>query len=362
MFSNIYKKRKVLVTGHTGFKGSWLAFWLTEMGADVLGFALEPATEPNHFSMRHLAIESVIGDIRKKEHLSEVFNRFRPDMVFHLAAQPLVRLSYQEPIETFQTNVMGTVNVFEVCRQTPSVRAIVNITSDKCYENKEWAWGYRENDPMGGYDPYSASKGCAELVTAAYRSSFFNPDAYGEKHQVLLASARAGNVIGGGDWAKDRIITDMVCAASMGKTLLIRNPQAVRPWQHVLEPLSGYLLLGQKLLEGRKEYAEAWNFGPGDDGALTVIQVVQEMKKIWSRIEYEVKQDEKDFHEAGLLKLDCSKARMRLKWESVWDIRTAFIKTAQWYQDFYEKGQVNTGRQLKDYINDADKAGLTWVD
>jgi CDP-glucose 4,6-dehydratase len=361
MFSNIYNKRKVLVTGHTGFKGSWLAFWLTEMGADVLGFALAPETEPNHFSMLHLGIESVIGDIREKENFLEVFNRFMPEMVFHLAAQPLVRLSYQEPAETFQTNVMGTVNVLEACRQATSVKAIVNVTSDKCYENKEWVWGYRENDPMGGYDPYSASKGCSELVSAAYRNSFFNPDDYGEKHQTLLASARAGNVIGGGDWAKDRIITDMMQAASMGETLLIRNPQSIRPWQHVLEPLSGYLLLGQKLLEGRKEYAEAWNFGPHDDGAITVLQVVKEMKKIWSKIEYQVEQDRENLHEAGLLKLECSKARMKLKWKCVWDTRTTLIKTAQWYQDFYEKGQVNTGSQLKKYVSDADKAGLTWV-
>lgn len=271
LFCGVYKKRKVLITGHTGFKGSWLTFWLSQMGADVLGYALEPDTNPNHFSMLDLPIASVIGDIRDIEHLTRVFDRFQPEIIFHLAAQSLVRRSYDDPAETFKTNVIGTVNIFEACRRTSSVRAVINVTSDKCYENREWLWGYRENDPMGGYDPYSASKGCAELVTSAYRNSFFNLAEYDRKHYTLLASVRAGNVIGGGDWAKDRIMTDIMEAVSQGEKLYIRNPRATRPWQHVLEPLSGYLLLGQKLLEGEKEFAEAWNFGPNDDGAISIV-------------------------------------------------------------------------------------------
>ena len=361
LFCGVYKKRKVLITGHTGFKGSWLAFWLSQMGADVLGYALEPDTNPNHFSMLDLPIESVIGDIRDIEHLTSIFDRFQPEIIFHLAAQPLVRLSYDDPVETFKTNVMGTVNIFEACRRTSSVRAVINVTSDKCYENREWLWGYRENDPMGGYDPYSASKGCAELVTSAYRNSFFNLVEYNRKHYTLLASARAGNVIGGGDWAKDRIITDMMKAVSEGEKLFMRNPRAIRPWQHVLEPLSGYLLLGQKLLEGEKAFAEAWNFGPNDDGAIPVEQMVKQMRKTWNRIDYQIEQDENNPHEAGLLKLDCSKARMKLNWKGVWDSRTTFAKTAEWYQCYYENQQVITQKQLREYVVDADEVGLVWV-
>jgi CDP-glucose 4,6-dehydratase len=361
LFCGVYKNRKVLITGHTGFKGSWLAFWLSQMGADVLGYSLEPDTNPNHFSMLDLPIESVIGDIRDIKHLTRVFDRFQPEIIFHLAAQSLVRRSYDDPVETFKTNIMGTVNIFEACRRTSSVRAVINITSDKCYENREWVWGYRENDPMGGYDPYSASKGCAELVTAAYRNSFFNLAEYDRKHYTLLASARAGNVIGGGDWAKDRIMTDMMEAVSQGEKLYIRNPRATRPWQHVLEPLSGYLLLGQKLLEGKTEFAEAWNFGPNDDGAISVVQMVQEMRKIWNKINYQVEQNRDNPHEAGLLKLDCSKARMRLNWKGAWDSRTTFAKTAIWYQSYYENQQVITQKQLREYVADAGEVGLGWV-
>jgi CDP-glucose 4,6-dehydratase len=286
---------------------------------------------------------------------------FQPDIVFHLAAQPLVRLSYSQPIETLQTNIMGTAHVFEACRTQNSVRAIINVTSDKCYENREWVWGYRENDPMGGYDPYSASKGCAELVTAAYRNSFFNGDAYGRDHQILLGSVRAGNVIGGGDWAKDRIVTDMMTAAGKGATFLIRNPKATRPWQYVLEPLSGYLQLGQKLLEGKKEYAEAWNFGPNDDGATPVIQVVQEMQKIWDKIAYQLEENKNNPHEAGLLKLDCSKARMRLEWNGIWNTQTTCAKTAEWYKAYYEQGSIITTSQLRSYIQDASQAAVGWA-
>jgi CDP-glucose 4,6-dehydratase len=358
LFKGVYKGKRILLTGHTGFKGSWLAFWLSQMGGDVLGYALKPNTHPNHFSMLDLPMESVIGDIRDGKNLSDVFKRFKPEIVFHFAAQPLVRVSYSEPVETFQTNVIGTVNVFEACRQTPSVRAVINITSDKCYENREWIWGYRENDPMGGYDPYSASKGCSELVTSAYRKSFFNLDEYGCKHNILMASARAGNVIGGGDWAKDRIITDLMEAASQRKKLYIRNPNATRPWQHVLEPLSGYLLLGQKLLQGKKDFAGAWNFGPNDDGAIAVVHMVQEMQKIWGKINYQIEQNKENPHEAGFLKLDCSKSRVKLNWRGIWDSRTTFTKTVEWYQNYYENQQVITQNQLKEYVADLGRVGL----
>jgi CDP-glucose 4,6-dehydratase len=256
---------------------------------------------------------------------------------------------------------MGTAHVFEACRTQNSVRAIINVTSDKCYENREWVWGYRENDPMGGYDPYSASKGCAELVTAAYRNSFFNGDAYGRDHQRLLASVRAGNVIGGGDWAKDRIVTDMMTAAGKGTNFLIRNPNATRPWQHVLEPLSGYLQLGQKLFESKKEYAEAWNFGPSDDGAISVLQVVQQMQQTWHKIKYSIEKEKKNPHEAGLLKLDCSKARTLLSWSGIWSTQTTCDKTVQWYKSFYEQGRVITMSQLESYLQDAANSDRSWV-
>ena len=363
LFSDIYRDKRILVTGHTGFKGSWLCAWLTSLGADVLGFSLTPGTDPNHFELisSDLSMQSVIGDIRDLFALRRTWSNFQPEIVFHLAAQPLVRLSYEQPVETMHANVIGTANVFEACRHTPSVRAIVNITSDKCYENREWIWGYRENDPMGGYDPYSASKGCAELVTGAYRNSFFHPEQYGTTHNILLASARAGNVIGGGDWAKDRIITDLVQAASRGEKLSIRNPAATRPWQHVLDPLSGYLLLGSKLLAGNVEYADGWNFGPSDDESIPVLDVVRQMQKHWNKVDFQILSSRHQPHEAGLLKLDCSKARMRLSWNSVWDSGQTFQKTAEWYRAYYEQGSLLTFRQLKSYVHDASGAGAVWV-
>lgn len=362
-FGDIYRGRRVLVTGHTGFKGSWICAWLAALGADVLGFSLPPNTDPNHFTLleQDLAIQSVLGDIRDLDVLEKTFTEFQPEIVFHLAAQPLVRLSYDQPIETLHTNVIGTANVFEACRRTPSVRAIVNITSDKCYENREWVWGYRENDPMGGYDPYSASKGCAELVTSAYRNSFFHPEQYGKDHNVLLASVRAGNVIGGGDWAADRIITDLVIAASRDEKLSIRNPSATRPWQHVLEPLSGYLLLGRHLLEGDISCAGAWNFGPADDGSITVLGVVKAMQKRWDRVQYAVTGNVDQPHEAGLLKLDCSRARSLLAWEPVWDADSNFDKTISWYKAFYETGKVRTADDLEEYVRQAVAKKLCWA-
>ncbi len=273
-----WKGKRVLVTGHTGFKGSWLSLWLQSMDAQVVGYALAPPTNPSLFEVAEVAkgMTSIIGDIRDLEHLRRVFAEHKPEIVIHMAAQPLVRYSYIEPVETYSTNVMGTVNLLEAVRSTGSVKAVVNVTSDKCYENREWVWGYRENEAMGGYDPYSNSKGCAELVTSAYRNSYFHPEKYGT-HGVAIASGRAGNVIGGGDWAGDRLIPDIVRAIMQGKPVNIRSPHAIRPWQHVLEPLSGYLVLAQKLYEEGAAYAEGWNFGPNDEDAKPVQWIVEKL-------------------------------------------------------------------------------------
>lgn len=360
LFGGIYKDKTVLVTGHTGFKGSWLVYWLEKIGANVIGYSLPAPTEPSHIGLLNLDIISIIGDIRNVELLNHTFATYKPDIVFHLAAQPLVRLSYENPIETYETNVMGTLKVFEACR-TNGVKAIVNITSDKAYENREWIWGYRENDPMGGYDPYSSSKGCADLLANSYRSSYFNPHEYKKSHNTLLASCRAGNVIGGGDWAKDRLMTDIMLSVSSAKKVSIRNPHATRPWQHVLEPLSGYLAIGQKLLEERTEFGEAWNFGPSDEGSITVEEVVHHVKQHWDKIDYEITRDPNQLHEANLLKLDCSKAHIKLHWKDVWDSETTFEKTVVWYKNFYENGSVTTAKDLSDYIADAKIKNLLWT-
>jgi len=361
LFGDIYKGTRVFLTGHRGFKGSWMTLWLKLLGADIYGYSLEPLYNPVHYNVLHLDIPETINDVRNYDKLVTALKRFSPDIVFHMAAQPLVRLSYSEPRETFETNVMGTVNILNACRDVGSVKAIVNITTDKCYENREWVWGYRENDPMGGHDPYSASKGCAELVTSAYRNSFFNPDKYGKEHNVLVASVRAGNVVGGGDWSVDRLIPDVMKAANRGEDVIIRSPESTRPWQHVLEPLSGYMLLGQRLLEGRKEFAEAWNFGPGDEEAVTVFSVVDSIKKSWPKVNYILQPDSGSPHEANLLKLDCSKAHMKLKWKGIWDAERTFEKTASWYREFYEGGKITSEEQLDDYIRDAGKNGMVWA-
>ena len=361
LFGEIYKNKTVLVTGHTGFKGSWLVYWLNQMGAKVVGYSLEAPTTPNHIELLKLDIISIIGDIRDLDKLNQVFNEYKPDIVFHLAAQPLVRLSYENPIETYETNVIGTLKVFEASRIN-NVKAIVNITSDKAYENKEWVWGYRENDPMGGYDPYSSSKGCADLLATSYRNSYFNINEYKKTHNTLLATCRAGNVIGGGDWAKDRLITDIMISVSQGKKVSIRNPKATRPWEHVLEPLSGYLHIGQKLLEEKVEFAEAWNFGPTDEGSITVEKVVKNVKKHWDKIDYEINQDPNQLHEANLLKLDCTKANTILKWKDVWDSETTFEKTVKWYKEYYEEDKkVLTQIDLESYIANAKIKNLEWA-
>lgn len=326
-----WQGKKVLLTGHTGFKGSWLSLWLQALGAEVIGYALAPPTNPSLFEAGEvgLGMTSIIGDIRDLDKLQAVFVEHQPEIVIHMAAQPLVRYSYVNPVETYSTNVMGTVNVLEAVRHCSSIKAVVNITTDKCYENREWAWGYRENEPMGGYDPYSNSKGCAELVSAAYRSSFFNADTYAE-HGVALATVRAGNVIGGGDWAEDRLIPDILAAFEKNKLVDIRNPNAIRPWQHVLEPLRGYLTLAEHLYEQGPHFAEGWNFGPNDEDAKPVGWIVEQMAALWGKeAQWQIDIGEHP-HEAHYLKLDISKARSRLDWYPALRLNEALQLIIDW--------------------------------
>jgi CDP-glucose 4,6-dehydratase len=354
-FAGIYRGKRVLVTGHTGFKGSWLALWLNELGADVTGLALQPESLPNHWRLIKLAMKEYILDIRDSKSVISAFSAIKPDIVFHLAAQSLVRRSYVEPLETWDTNVMGTANILEACRQTPSVRAIVTITTDKCYENREWDWGYRESDRLGGHDPYSASKAGSEIVAASYRSAFFN-----NENAPLLATARAGNVIGGGDWSEDRLIPDLVRAMTQGQSLQIRSPYATRPWQHVLESLSGYLILGQRLLQVDKNCAEAWNFGPEPEGNQTVSVVLSKLNKHWPSLRWH-RTNKPQPHEAKLLYLDSAKAHNKLHWQPVWNFDVAINKTASWYRDWLEEGKVTSREQLLDYIVAAEQAGVEWA-
>jgi CDP-glucose 4,6-dehydratase len=330
-----WQGKKVFMTGHTGFKGSWLCLWLSQLGADVTGYALEPPTDPSLFELARVGelVDSCIADVRDLERLKTEMLKASPDVVIHMAAQPLVRDSYRIPVETYSINVMGVVHLLEAVRSCPNVKAVVNVTTDKCYENREWIWGYRENEPLGGFDPYSNSKGCSELVTASYRSSFFNPGRFAE-HGVGLASARAGNVIGGGDWAGDRLIPDIIRAILAGDPVRIRNPHAIRPWQHVLEPLSGYLALAQRLYEDGAEYAESWNFGPADEDARPVEWIVQRMCRQWGAgARYEI--DDGDHpHEAHYLKLDCSKARSGLGWHPRWNLEKALDSIIGWTQSY----------------------------
>lgn len=338
MKPSFWKGKRVLLTGHTGFKGSWLSLWLQSMGAQVIGYALAPPSNPSLFEVAGVGtgMTSIIGDIRDLEHLRKVFSEHKPEVVIHMAAQALVRYSYVEPVETYSTNVMGTVNLLEMVRGTKSVKVVVNVTSDKCYENKEWEWGYRENEAMGGYDPYSNSKGCAELVTAAYRNSYFHPEKYGG-HGVAIASARAGNVIGGGDWAEDRLIPDVMRAITQGKPVNIRNPHSIRPWQHVLEPLSGYLVLAQKLYEEGANYAEGWNFGPNDEDAKPVQWIVEKLTKTWGEGASWVVDGGDHPHEAHYLKLDCSKAKARLAWSPRWHLEDALGAIIDWQRAYRDK-------------------------
>lgn len=361
LFNNCYQGKRVFITGHTGFKGSWLALWLTRLGADVIGYSVDIPSNPSHFELLTLPLTSVEGDIRDKTKLSNAIEKYQPDIVFHLAAQSLVRASYQNPVATFETNVMGTINVLESCRAAGNVKAILNVTSDKCYRNMEWERPYKEDDALGGYDPYSASKGAAEIMANSYRNSFFNNNEYGKTHTTLLADVRAGNVIGGGDWAKDRLIPDIVKATSRGEAVVIRNPRSTRPWQHVLEPLSGYLHLGWKLLERKSALADNWNFGPVDESHLTVQAVLDRAKKLWENITYTVQKSPENVHEANLLQLDSSKARAELHWKNVWQSDRAIERTINWYKKYYENGEVVTAEDLEEYVNDAKRSSVEWA-
>jgi len=352
MNQEFWQGKRILITGHTGFKGSWLSLWLQSMGAHVVGYALAPPTNPSLFEVANVeqGMTSVIGDIRDLALLKTVFIEHQPEIVIHMAAQPLVRYSYLEPVETYSTNVMGTVNLLEAVRGTKSVKAVVNVTSDKCYENREWVWGYRENEAMGGFDPYSNSKGCAELVTAAYRNSYFHPEKYAE-HGVAIGSGRAGNVIGGGDWAEDRLIPDMMRAIIRNQPVSIRNPHSIRPWQHVLEPLSGYLSLAQKLYEDGSNFAEGWNFGPNDDDAKPVQWILDNLTKTWGDGASWILDGGDHPHEAHYLKLDCSKAKMRLNWQPRWSLDKAIDQICIWHKTHLAEGDMRAMclHQIKQY-------------
>jgi len=354
MNQDFWKGKKVLLTGHTGFKGGWLSLWLQSMGAIVTGLSLDPRTEPNIYTVAHVAesMDSLRADICSSEKVYSIINVVKPEIVFHFAAQPLVRYSYKKPIETYETNVMGTLHVLEAIRKVGTVRSAIMVTTDKCYKNKEWHWGYREIDPMGGYDPYSSSKGAAELLIDSYRQSFFN-DKHCYNHGVALASVRSGNVIGGGDWAADRLIPDIIRAFSQNEMVNIRNPQAIRPWQHVLEPLNGYLLLAEKLYQYGDVYADAWNFGPNDEDAKTVEWIANKMVDLWGGgTSLEV--DESDnVHEACYLKLDCSKAKAKLAWFPRWSLDTALEKIIDWQQAYLnrENMKIKTLQQIFEYSN-----------
>lgn len=354
LFDNIYHDRKVLITGHTGFKGSWLCMLLHRLGAEVYGYALEPPTQPSLFKEAHIdeLANSTIGDIRDYNHLLLTLQSVNPEIVIHMAAQPIVRESYKNPRETYEVNVMGTVNLLDAIRQTPSVKAIVNVTTDKCYENKEWNWGYRENEPMGGYDPYSNSKGCSELVTSSFRNSFFNESVF-ENHGVSLASARAGNVIGGGDWANDRLIPDFMRAITKGEKLEIRSPNAIRPWQHVLEPLTGYLMLAQKLYIDGPRFAQAWNFGPDDQDAKNVGWITEQLCHLWGDdARYEINNHPQPY-EANYLKLDCSKAKNELDWHPHWNLKTTLQSIVVWNKAFIKGDDMREVcyKQIDQYFN-----------
>lgn len=350
-----WHNKRVFLTGHTGFKGSWLCLWLHHLGVNLTGYALEPPTKPSLFELANIdkLMNSTIGDIRDIEDLSKTMVAADPEIVIHMAAQPLVRESYNNPSETYAINVMGTVNLFEAVRCCKNVKAVINVTTDKCYENKEWIWGYRENEALGGYDPYSNSKACSELVTASYRDSFFNPKDYAT-HGVGIASVRAGNVIGGGDWADDRLVPDIVRTILKGDKVSLRNPHAIRPWQYVLEPLSGYLMLAQRLYENGVEFSEAWNFGPNESDAKTVEWIVKRFSNQWGT-SFEFNQDTgHNPHEANYLKLDSAKARNRLQWYPKWNIEQAIDRIVEWYKIYTRDGgdtRTICLQQIEDYLN-----------
>ncbi|MCZ8512561.1 CDP-glucose 4,6-dehydratase [Paenibacillus filicis] len=362
-FNDFYRNKKVLITGHTGFKGSWLAIWLKELGANVVGYALDPYTEKDNYVLAGLQNEMVDirGDIKDLAKLESVFQQYKPEIVFHLAAQPLVRLSYESPRETFEDNVMGTVNVLECVRKSKSVKIVVNITSDKCYDNKEWIWGYKETDAMGGYDPYSASKGCSELVVNAYINSFFNPENY-DSHQKAVVSVRAGNVIGGGDWSKDRIIPDCIRSIEKKTAIQVRSPYSVRPWQHVLEPLSGYLWLGAQLTNDPKKYIGNWNFGPTNDAIISVKEVVTKILENFPAGEWEDVSSPNQPHEARLLNLDCSKAHFILNWKPSMSVEKCIKLTCDWYKEYTNENVYQLcKKQINSYTSCAVERNIAWT-
>ncbi len=355
MFGGIYKNKKVLITGHTGFKGSWLSLWLKSMGAIVYGVSLPPDGFPCHWDLLKLEVHSEYADITKEASLRAALLQIKPDIIFHLAAQSLVRRSYREPIATWETNVLGTANLLNICRDIDDLLAIVVVTTDKCYQNQEWFWGYRESDPIGGHDPYSASKAGAELVTESFRRSFFNTP-----NSALLASARGGNVIGGGDWSEDRLIPDLVKSIIDGKTVKIRSPNSTRPWQHILDCLSGYLQLGQFLLEGHRSFAEAWNFGPDRNSNRQVIDILKIFKESIDKL-YWVYENEPQPHESRLLYLDSSKARERLDWKPVMSFSETIQFTAEWYREWIYSKKLISEHQLEMYLDLAHTRGTRWV-
>jgi CDP-glucose 4,6-dehydratase len=357
-FGGVYAGRRVLVTGHTGFKGSWLALWLRALGARVFGLALPAPAGPSHHALQGARLDEALLDLRDAPAVAAALRRFEPEIVFHLAAQALVRRSYGEPAVTFDVNVMGLVNLLDAVRAAPSVRVVVNATSDKCYANRQTSVGYREGDALGGHDPYSASKACAEIVSASYRSSFLAPGEGGRV--VALATARAGNVVGGGDWSPDRLVPDLVRAATAGRAAPIRSPRATRPWQHVLEPLAGYLQLGERLLAEPAACARAWNFGPDAEGHATVGEVVRAFAAHWPAVRAEPDGAAQP-HEAGLLHLDCALAREQLQWRPVWSLATTLARTARWYRAQHETGALLSADDLSRYVADARAAGLAWA-
>ena len=354
IFNNFYKGKRILITGHTGFKGSWLSVWLHELGAEVIGVAKDPITQKDNYVLSGVGEKikaDLRADIRDGQRMKEIFQEYKPEIVFHLAAQPLVRLSYEIPVETYETNVLGTINILEAIRMTDSVKVGIMITTDKCYENKEQVWGYRENEPMGGYDPYSSSKGAVEIAINSWRRSFFNPEQY-EIHGKSIASVRAGNVIGGGDWALDRIIPDCIRALEANKPIEIRSPKAIRPWQHVLEPLSGYMLLAQKMWDEPVKYCEGWNFGPHLESIIPVWNVASMVIENYGKGELKDLSDPNALHEAKLLILDISKARFQLGWEPKMNIEQCVALTVNWYKS-YSRGKVYNlcVEQIEKYIN-----------
>ncbi len=347
---DFWRGKRVFLTGHTGFKGSWLSLWLQDMGAVVKGYSLAPQTENNLFEVARVSegMISEIGDIRNLEQVTESMVEFQPEILIHMAAQPLVRISYTDPVGTYQTNVMGTLHVLEAAKKCATLKSIVAVTTDKCYENKEWVWGYRENEPMGGHDPYSSSKGCCELLISSYRNSYFN-----DAKSPNLASARAGNVIGGGDWSEDRLIPDILKAFEKSESVVVRNPSATRPWQHVLEPLSGYLMLAERLYNQEGEFAEPWNFGPNDEDAQSVESILNQMVELWGGTASWNLDPGSHPHEANLLKLDCSKANVKLKWQPKWTLNQTLSKIVEWHKQWLAGSDIRnyTLKEIKKYYN-----------